>query len=149
MFKKILVPLDGSDLAESVLPHVRALAKCTGAEVSLLRVVSLPVSAYMVAADPRLAAEAQDEAEIEALSYLWRIGASVKADGIQVSTDISNGMIAETIHDFAKNIHADLIAMSTHGRGGLARLVIGSVADQVVRNSQVPLLLVLPQQGKN
>ena len=148
MFKKILVPLDGSELAESALTYVVPLAQCADAEVVLLRIVSLPVSAYMVVTEPRLAVDAREDAEVEAFDYLNGIAAKLRAQQVRVKVDIGTGVIAEAIQDYAQNCHADLIAMSTHGRGGLARLMIGSVADQVVRNSHLPVLLIRPASQK-
>lgn len=149
MYKKILVPLDGSDLAESALAHVRPLAKCMGSEVVLLRVVSVPVGAYMMVTEPRLIEEATQGVEDEASDYLKGVAATLRADGIKVSLQVGTGVIGDTIQDYAISLHADLIAMSTHGRGGLARLVIGSVADQLIRHSKVPILLVRPTMNKN
>ena len=148
MYKKILVPLDGSELAESILPQVVPLAKCMDAEIVLLRIVSLPVSAYLVATDPRLAIDIREDAEGDAFDYLNGIAAKLRAEGIKSSVEIGTGVVAETIQDFAKNSRVDLIAMSTHGRGGLARLMIGSVADHLVRNSHLPVLLIRPQSKK-
>ncbi len=148
MYKKILVPLDGSKLAESVLVHVRPLAKSMQSEVVLLRVVSLPVSSYVVVTEPRLVVDANADAEAQARDYLKGIAATLKTEGIQTSVEIGTGVIGETIQKFAVDVRADLIAMSTHGRGGLARLVIGSVADQLVRNSEVPILLIRPAREK-
>jgi nucleotide-binding universal stress UspA family protein len=145
MYKKILVPLDGSELAEIVLRHAVPLAKLIDAEIILFRVVTLPVSAYMVVTEPRLAVGLREDVEAEAKEYLDGIAAKLRAEGIKASTEIGTGVVAETVQDFAKNIHADLIAMSTHGRGGLARMMIGSVADQLVRDSHLPVLLIRPQ----
>lgn len=148
MYKKILVPLDGSDLAESALAHVRPLAKCMGSEIVLLRVVTIPVGAYMMVTEPRLIEDATQGVEDEAADYLKGVAATLRADGFKVSVQVGTGVIGDTIQDYCRSLHADLIAMSTHGRGGLARLVIGSVADQLVRHSQVPVLLVRPSMAK-
>lgn len=148
MFKKILIPLDGSELAESVLPHVRALAECTGAEIVLLRVAIVPAEAYLFA-DPTVTFNIRDNTEAEAQSYLLGKAAELKGAGLKVTAEVGVGPVGQTILDFAKNIHADLIAMSTHGRSGLPRLVIGSVADDVMRNSHIPVLLVRAPLNKN
>lgn len=149
MYKKILVPLDGSDLAESALAHVRPLAKCMGSEIVLLRVASVPVGAYMLVTEPRLIEDARQGVEDEARDYLKGVAAALRADGFKVSIEVGTGVIGDTIQEFAMQVHADLIAMSTHGRGGLARLVIGSVADQIVRHSKVPVLLVRPSMTQS
>ena len=145
MYKKILVPLDGSELSESVLLHAVALAKLADAEIVLFRVVTVPVNSFMVVTEPQLAVDLREDADAEAIEYLNGITAKLHAEGINASAEIGSGVIAGTIQDCAKNVHADLIAMSTHGRGGLARLMIGSVADQLVRDSHLPVLLIRPQ----
>lgn len=148
MYRKILVPLDGSDLAESVLSHVRPLAKCMGSEIVLLRVVSVPVGAYMMVTEPRLIEDATQGIEDEAADYLKGVAATLRAEGIKASVQVGTGVIGDTILDYCLSLQADLIAMSTHGRGGLARLVIGSIADQLVRHAKVPILLVRPSMCK-
>ena len=141
MYRKILVPLDGSELAERVVPHVQELAKCTGAQVVLLRVANVPVLAYSTG-DVGLANSARENVESEAYSYLEGIKARLGNAGVSVVLELGGGNVAETIVDCAANDGVDLIAMSTHGRGGLARLMLGSVADRVIRTSTVPVLLV-------
>lgn len=148
MYKKILVPLDGSELAESILPQVVPLAKCMDSEIVLLRIVALPASVYAAAADPRLAIDIRDDLREDATDYLNGIAAKLRAEGIKSSVEIGMGVVAETIQDLAVGMHADLIAMSTHGRGGFARMMIGSVADQLVRNAHLPVLLIRPQSKK-
>jgi nucleotide-binding universal stress UspA family protein len=144
MYKKILVPLDGSELAEQVLPHVSQLAGCTGAEVVLLRVPSEPVYDYLVP-DPEIAVEMRHDIETAAQVYLDEIAAEFRSMNLAVSTLVVWGApVQDTIIEVARQIQADLIAMSTHGRSGVARLVIGSVADDVVRHAPVPVLLVRP-----
>ena len=149
MYKKILVPLDGSPLAESVLEHVRSIAKCTGAEVVLLRVVTLPVSAYMLATDPHFVVNTSDDMQARALEYLNDVAAGLRKEGIPVAIKICSGVVSDTIQELAALMQVDLIAMSTHGRGGLARWVIGSVADQLVRNAKTPILLIRPSPKAN
>jgi nucleotide-binding universal stress UspA family protein len=149
VYKKILVPLDGSELAESALAHVVPLAKCLGSEIALFRVLSVPVGSYMLVTEPRLIEEAAKGAEDDAHAYLKDVAEKLRADGLKVSFDVGAGAIGETIQEYATNIHADLIAMCTHGRGGLARLVIGSVADQLLRHSKIPILLARPKMDKN
>ncbi len=140
MFTKIVVPLDGSELAEAILPSVCALAKCTGGEILLLRVVRAPVVAY--AGDFLVDERIEEITESEATAYLTQIAADLEKEHLNVSLQVVNGLAADTILDFAARSHADLIAMSTHGRGGFPRLFLGSVADEIVRNSEIPVLLV-------
>ena len=149
MYKHILVPLDGSELAEAVLPHVRSLSGCTGAEIALLRVLVYPVYEFM-AADPNVALYTltdSSELEAQANTYLNQVARSLQEDGLNVTASVRGGLVADTILDYAQEVQADLIAMSTHGRGGLARWVIGSVADRIVQAAKVPVLLVRPPRG--
>lgn len=144
MYKKILVPLDGSELAEQVLPHVSQLAGCTGAEIVLLRVPSEPLYEYLVP-DPEIAVEMHRDIELAAQVYLDEIATELRSMALKVETRVVWGApVQDTILDVARELNADLIAMSTHGRSGLARIVIGSVADEVVRHAPAPVLLVRP-----
>jgi nucleotide-binding universal stress UspA family protein len=143
MYKKILVPLDGSTLAEKVLPHAQALAKSEDAELVLLR-VPLPPSPEFFARNPGLATEIIEDTEKETQTYLEKEERVVKGSGNQVQTIMREGPVAETILQVADEIHADLIAMSTHGRTGLQRMLVGSVADKVVRLSHIPVMLIHP-----
>ncbi len=149
MYKKILVPLDGSETSEAVLPHVAALAKCTGAKVVLLRVTTQPMyetvfGDTVVTHTAPLPPDAGERSHAE--GYLQRVAFDNFEDSNDVSIEVCGGPIAETILDYAAGIDADVIAMSTHGRSGLARMVIGSVADEVVRRSHLPVLLVRPEK---
>lgn len=145
MYNKILVPLDGSELAEQVLPHVTQLARCTGAEIILLRVPTEPMFDYMVP-DPEIAVEMRRDLETGAQAYLTEISEELRSMGLHCSTLVAWGSpIHDTILDVARQVGADLIAMSTHGRSGFARMVIGSIADEVVRHAPVPVLLVRPE----
>lgn len=146
MYHKILVPLDGSELSESVLPHVVEMAKCTGAQVVLLRVVTQPVlEAVYTETVPAGTRENGTSARAHAEGYLQRVAYDFFPGNVNVTYDVSGGPIEDTILDYAAGIQADLIAMSTHGRSGLARMVIGSVAEQIVRRSHLPVLLVHPE----
>lgn len=149
MYKKILVPLDGSELSEGVLPHVAALARCTGAQVVLLRVVTQPMY-ETVFGDTVLshtsAPPEESGVRAHADGYLQRVAFDYFANDSHVTYDVTNGPVADSILDYAAGIQADLIAMSTHGRSGLARMVIGSVADELVRRAHLPVLLVRPEE---
>src|SRR5581483_2013856 len=140
---RILVPLDGSALAEEVLGDVRALAAARGVEVLLLRVVEplAPIEADV--AGNLLAQEGATEFA-EAQSYLENIDARLRNGGLLVSTRVVVGEAAPTIAATAAEYRADLIAMATHGRGGLPRLVLGSVAAGVLHRTRMPLRLVRP-----
>ena len=135
MFKKILVPLDGSKLAEKILPQVEELVKFCGAELHLLRVVMT----YDM--DPKKDKEHLEKLSGEAQEYLDQVAARLKKSGIQASVSVAHGKDAVQICDYASKKKFNLIAMSTHGRSGLGRLALGSVADKVLHCSIVPVML--------
>jgi nucleotide-binding universal stress UspA family protein len=143
MYNKILVPLDGSDLAEAILSHVCTLAKQFDAEIVLLRVPLYPMLDYPMS-DATLIMSVYDSLQSEVQDYLLRTAGRLTQDGFKVTTAMRNGPVADTIVEYANEIHADLIALSTHGRGGFSRWLIGSVADKVVRSASVPVLLLRP-----
>jgi nucleotide-binding universal stress UspA family protein len=134
--KRILVPLDGSELSERVLRHAEILAKRSNAAVILLRVVpfSWPNEFIHVR-------EMGDKLDKEASDYLFAISAKLGEKGIEGECCVQEGGIPEVICDFAREREVDLIAMSTHGRGGLKRWALGSVTDKVIQTSSVPVLL--------
>jgi len=133
-FRKILVPLDGSELATRVLPHVQQLASLSGAEVTLFRSY-LDLVGSDDAPDPEIARQT-------AGSYLQVIADNMSKQSIHPHTLIERGRAAECILDVAESMPADLIAMSTHGRSGITRFLMGSVADRVARHAHIPVLLV-------
>jgi nucleotide-binding universal stress UspA family protein len=155
MYEKILVPLDGSDVAEAVLPHVEPIATKFGSEVILLQVVptfaeilgdTLPRSSFP-AVDAGVSvdiAEQQHESTQEsAQTYLEAKRTELASRGINAGIDLREGPApAAVILAVALDTGCDLVAMSTHGRSGIGRALMGSVADEVVRNSALPVLLV-------
>ena len=142
MYKKIVVPLDGSKLAESVLPHVRACAKSFSAEVFLLRVAHVP--AEFIFSDPAAAGSVlADDSE----GYLAGLAGTMRGEGLTVTTYVAKGPVADAILGYADSIAADMIAMSTHGRSGLSRWMVGSVADKVVHGATIPILLIRPAEA--
>lgn len=145
MYKKILVPLDGSPLAEAVLPHAKALAKSEDAELVLLR-VAIDLGGEFAFEDPAIAADMVKQMESETAIYMTEAKSKVESDGVKVSVIVREGLIAETILAAAEEIGADVIAMSTHGRSGVRRWFMGSVADRVVNHSKVPVMLIRPPQ---
>ena len=144
MYKKILVPLDGSPLAEAAIPHVEALASLEGAEVFLIMVAVTPVAVFSLAETPQ-ASDAIDTMEAESLIYIQSIRARLQKAGIRTSILAREGPVAETILEVCSEIHADLIAISTHGRSGISRWLMGSVAERVTNQSPVPVLLIHPK----
>lgn len=151
MYKKILVPLDGSKLAEGVVPHVQDLARRYGSEVILMQVVP-PLSKLVMETEAVAMGEARAgpeaatavaKAEREsAHAYLEGVAKRLRAEGIQVRAEILTGEAGDAVVTHAHSELVDLIAMSTHGRSGLGRLVYGSVADHVLRHAGAPVLLI-------
>ena len=153
MYKKILVPLDGSELAECVLPHVAAIAGgCGVTSVTFLRVIEpYYLHAAMYAATGygiSLGLREEDIEKIDAENrsaaekYLSEVVSRAKYKGAQVQGEVFMGKAAEGIVDYAAKNGCDLIIIATHGRSGLSRWVWGSVADRVLRSANVPVLMV-------
>ena len=125
MYKRIMVPLDGSDLAQTALPHALELCRALSATLVLLYV--------------RDTRQGSPEASRRFLDFTRRQHAN---DGVTIETLVREGPVAETIVRAAEQEQIDVIAMATHGRSGLQRAVYGSVAEQVLRSSTRPVLLV-------
>jgi nucleotide-binding universal stress UspA family protein len=152
MYKRILVTLDGSPLAEQVLPHVKAIIEGRpDAQVCLLSVAQVidPAAAsamlYPLAVYPGRPIDLQVERkrlEDELRNYLRSIELQLNQNGNAINSEVRFGQPAEEIIGYAHDIQADLIAMSTHGRSGLARWAYGSVADRVLTHAECPVLLV-------
>lgn len=141
MLRRVIVPLDGSPVAEMVLPVVERLSGLLQTRVVLVRIiVPLAGGIEMAGVDDTALAAAQSAAERAAEDYLQGIAERLRRSGLAVETRVLVGAVAETIVAAAEA--ADLIAMSTHGEGGLGRWAFGSDADKVVRAAQVPVLLV-------
>jgi len=148
MYKKILVPLDGSKLAECALPYVEEIAKGCGTEEVVLVSVTERVQGYRLFDDPsqlqgqRLILEEVGKKQEQAQRYLVRIAKKLTAKGIKVRTEVLFWPPAEAIASYAEQNGADIIVMSSHGRSGPSRWTHGSVADKVFRASPVPVLMV-------
>lgn len=144
-YKKILVPLDGSRLAEQALEDVKAVvSENKTCLIILIRVVEPLLPIYVkdsISAEHYKAAE--EKLESEAKDYLMELAEELMRGGMRVEVElIVGGMADEVILDYAKEKKVDLIVMSTHGRSGVARWIFGSVAQRVIRHSSVPVLLV-------
>lgn len=144
MYKKILVPLDGSALAEKILPHVADLAKVSGAEVTLVTVVQFTVGAVgaKLEAIPEAVAERNAALKTEALIYLEKVQRDLKNQGVVAHSRALEGDVAQEIIAHAEREGYDLVAMATHGRSGIDRFVMGSIAEKVVRSTIKPVLLI-------
>jgi nucleotide-binding universal stress UspA family protein len=140
--ERILVPLDGSAVAEQVLPLTTQVARAFEAEIVLFQVPIVYASGSFTG-DWYMPFEGVFEtAERDAQAYLRRVAGHLQAQGLQVSTAMRMGGVANAIIEYAEANEIDLIAMCTHGRTGLARWAMGSVADRVLRAGRMPLLLV-------
>lgn len=146
MFKRILVPLDGSLRAERALPVAARIARASQGTVVMLRVVSLPMQYGPPSAPATYTSELLDTEEMGARDYLTSVAQSDTLAGVPTEIQVETASPALAILNAATTRHADLIVISSHGRTGLARWVLGSVAQHVVRHSAVPVL-VLREHG--
>ena len=153
MYSHVLVPLDGSEAAEAVLPHAQSIASAFHARLTLLR-ASVAVETLVAQTagsggpglgdvsapiDPEPVLEAERE---EAEDYLDALVARLRVQHVEVAVDRPEGPAEDVIVQRARDLDVDLIAMTTHGRSGLGRLVFGSVADAVLRHAPCPVLLI-------
>lgn len=150
-FESIIVPLDGSELAEQVLPHVVEIARAMNVEVVLVRAFELPATAYYRGDDlpPSAAAfiptyeELVAELSREAREYLDAKVKELRSRGLEkIRAETLEGAAADVIIDQAHKTRDSLIAMCTHGLSGLKRWVLGSVAEKVVNHAESPLLII-------
>jgi nucleotide-binding universal stress UspA family protein len=143
MYERILVPLDGSALAELAIRHAQEIARGTRSEIILLQAVNLPmpvVPEAVLAPDEKWLAEAKKEAA----RYLDGIAGPLREAGMRVRTLLDERPPADAILHVTTRENVDLIVMSTHGRGGLSRLLMGSVAESVFRATPRTVMLVKP-----
>ena len=143
MYKKILVPLDGSKRAEMIRPHVRALASRFQAKVVLMMVIEPTALADGCGQTVTSISEEVLKAKIaEAGVYLDGVKAKLHNKGIDCKTLVAHGPVVETIVSAAESENADLIAMTSHGRGGISRLFYGSVAAGILNRVDRPLFII-------
>ena len=149
-YKNILVPLDGSELAETALTDAMGLAELTHARLILFhvvkpaeRVIGLDTE-HPIFLDQQWASQKAD-----AQDYLSKVRRRVESENTPVDVVVEMGADAETIIDYAHEHPIDLIVMATHGRTGLSRWVYGSVADKVLRGAERPVLLIRAHTHKN
>jgi nucleotide-binding universal stress UspA family protein len=141
VYKRVLVPLDGSALSENVLPFLTEIAGPLDMTIVLVRVLE-PIQPGLV--DGGLGFDVNDlEARRrDATEYLAPLAVGLRARGVDTITSVRVGRAEDEILAAARDNGADLIAMSTHGRSGLGRLLFGSIAEQVLRHSDVPVFLM-------
>ena len=148
MYKKIMVPLDGSKLAECVLPHLEMVVKASKPTPEVLLVqavepIAIPYGrevAEITSMDQLKAFETHNE--VEAKKYLKEIAVKLAKVGVKAKTDVIYGKAAGVLGDFASKNDVDLVIIATHGRSGISRWAWGSVADRLLRSACVPVLMV-------
>lgn len=146
MYEKMLVTLDGSELSECVLPHAEAFREgFPGCEIILLRVVESTRDA--IVADtatirPDQWIEREKEMVAAAEDYLKQVMVRLEQGGSPVRPEVTVGRVEERITDIAEREEVDLILMATHGRSGVSRWVMGSIAEKVLRTAHAPVLMV-------
>lgn len=140
MFKRILVPLDGSELAETILPNVIEIAKCMNSQVTLLHVCYWPFPTGAELLSAKIAQEAEEGAIKECAVFLEKAAKQLELQGLNVNHECVEGVPAREIIAYADTNKMDLIAMATHGRGEVS-WVLGSTAEKVVSHATVPTLL--------
>jgi len=152
MYKKIMVPLDGSELAECVLPHVEGfIASCQVSTIVFVRAVKpepmVSRGAYATGeVDLTVIEENTQRIEAEkkssAKNYLDQVVGRLKHDGVEFQTEVIVGTVAESLIDYTEANNIDMILIATHGRSGVSRWVRGSIADRILRGSSIPVLMV-------
>jgi nucleotide-binding universal stress UspA family protein len=153
MYKRIMVPLDGSKLAECVFPHLETIVKGSPSpEVRVVQAVeplSVPYGreiAKFTSLEQVKAFETHQKAEAE--KYLKGIVARLRKSGVNARADLVYGKAGEALSDYATKNDVDLVIIATHGRSGISRWAWGSVADRLVRSVSAPVLMVRPSAGK-
>ena len=140
-YKKILVPLDGSETSEAILPEIEKLASAFRANIALLYVVPIPIVPGVM--EPVVTSQTITDTLIkDAEAYLRKIEKRLKGKGFTVERHLQQGDEAQQILERCDREDIDLIAMSTHGRSGVSRWLLGSVAEKVIRHATKPMLLV-------
>jgi nucleotide-binding universal stress UspA family protein len=142
MYQRVLIPLDGSELAETILPFAERVAGPLDAEVVLLQVVEPPSPIAGLGTGGIVGPDALFLRQVEAKRYLDAVAARLEAKGLRVRTALALGTPAPEIAATARAQGADLIAMTTHGRSGVRRAIFGSVAAAVLQTAAVPVLMI-------
>ena len=152
MYTQIMVPLDGSELAECVLPHVeKFIAGCQVSTIVFVRVIELGQmtfgGSYATTGVDRMTIEAnakriEEERKSSAEEYLKKVVSRIKHNGVKFQTEVIVGKVADILVDYTESNNINLILIATHGRSGVNRWVRGSIADRILRASRVPVLMV-------
>ena len=151
MYQKILAPLDGSELTECTLEHVKAIALgCKVPQVVLLTIMEpvLPDDNAIEDFGAEFHRDIMEKGKADLQNYLSRVTDNLKKEGVAAEAVVLTGRAAEQILGYASKNQVDLIIMSTHGRSGVARWALGSVSDRVLRHSPVPVLVIAPEAAR-
>lgn len=163
MYRRILVPLDGSELSQRALPHARAIATAMQAEIVLLRAIDptgkaltgLAPAPGILVSSPALVTASEEALQAERQETEQHLAAIRQRLGEQgflgaVSLEVVEGPAEQAIVEAVERLGCDLVVMATHGRAGLKRAILGSVADHVARNTPPPaVLLVGPEERES
>lgn len=141
VYRRALVPLDGSMIAEAIVPFILEIAGPLDMEVALLRVV-VPAPPLVIEGSTHAVVEDMPKLRADAEEYLASIAAALRGRRVRVTTYVRTGEAVGEILAGARESEADLIAMTTHGRGGLGRLLFGSIAEAVLRQAEIPVFLM-------
>jgi nucleotide-binding universal stress UspA family protein len=150
-FSKIIVPLDGSNAAEAALPIAEELAKALGLEIILIQVIGIEIPVAFGAVTPDswpVPTHLLERLDVVASGYLTGLANMLKNKGLTVQWDVLRGAAGPRVVEFAKEAPDSLVAMTTHGRSGFRRWVLGSVADEVMRKGGEPVLVICPQAAQ-
>jgi nucleotide-binding universal stress UspA family protein len=144
MYSKILLPLDQSETAEAALPHAAAIARAFESELILLSVVEpITILPEPGVVGPVLSVSVDMEAEAKsAKAYLSKQAEKLRQQGIKVRTAVVEGTPSGQVCQYVQEKGIDLIVMTTHGRSGISKFVYGSVAEHILHNAKIPVLLV-------
>jgi nucleotide-binding universal stress UspA family protein len=147
MYKKVLVPLDGSDLAECMLSHLKSLVKDGSVgEVTLLNIVTIDIPWAELEGGHFNFDALRKQVFTSSKKYLAEVESRLSSQGIKVKTEaVEANRPADTIADYAKKNGMELIIMATHGHTGFKKLMLGSVASSVLNQASVPVLLIRPE----
>lgn len=142
--KRIVVPLDGSPLAEQVLPKAKQIAQAYKAELLLFYAIPPIPPALLMVGSVSIANNWDENEQEEAKTYLKKMVSNLQSEGFMANFTIGNGPAADAILSYSDHVKADMIAMTTHARPALGRLILGSVTDRVVRAGETPVLVTRP-----
>lgn len=141
MYRRAVVALDGSPVAEAIIPFILEIAGPLDMEVVLLR-VNRPIPPEVIEGSRHVIVEDPETSRVDAEEYLAPLAVELRKKGVRVRTQVRRGQPSEEIVLAARESGADLIAMTTHGRSGFGRLLFGSVAEAVLRESRLPVFLM-------